>query len=287
MEVEVLSKLGILYIGLGDYIVFWDEFYRSFEEKFLVECDKEYFVFTDRIDSIQPVKDKVNVIAQENLGWPGNTLYRFDMFLSIKDRLVSKDYVFFFNANYMCSKEVILEDVNDLKASLTVVEHPGFQGRRNYYFNYDRNKKSLAYIPYGEGEHYVQGCLIGGKPDCFIKMCSILSENIHSDDANGVIAEWHDESHLNRYICDNRDYYLLDPGFAYPEFTVGDRDYSPKLVLRDKEKYITYVGKKRRSKYWLYYKKKILVGCLHEVLDKVGNRRIKKSMNRCSYNRHG
>ena len=42
-----MTKIGMLYICTGKYTVFWPEFYRSFEEKFLPGCEKEYFVFTD------------------------------------------------------------------------------------------------------------------------------------------------------------------------------------------------------------------------------------------------
>ena len=42
-----MTKVGMLYICTGKYTVFWPEFYRTFAEKFLPGCEKEYFVFTD------------------------------------------------------------------------------------------------------------------------------------------------------------------------------------------------------------------------------------------------
>ena len=42
-----MTKVGMLYICTGKYTVFWPEFYRTFNEKFLPNCEKEYFVFTD------------------------------------------------------------------------------------------------------------------------------------------------------------------------------------------------------------------------------------------------
>ena len=35
-----MTKIGMLYICTGKYTVFWPEFYRSFEEKFLPGCEK-------------------------------------------------------------------------------------------------------------------------------------------------------------------------------------------------------------------------------------------------------
>ena len=41
-------KVAILYLCSGDYSIFWEKFFRSYEKKFLPECHKEYFVFTDK-----------------------------------------------------------------------------------------------------------------------------------------------------------------------------------------------------------------------------------------------
>ncbi len=269
-----METIAILYIGIGDYICFWDDFYNTFERNFLLECKKEYYVFTDRVSLFSNRVESVHLIEQQNLGWPGNTLYRFDMFLKVKDMIKDVGYIFFFNANYLCNKQVEAKEFGNFSKPLLFVKHPGFFGLKNYYFNYDRNKKSLAYVPYGKGVYYVQGCLMGGQPQAFFDMCEELSKNIHRDDENGIMAEWHDESHINRYIIDRDDYMALEPGYAYPEFTAGNRPYERILVLRDKEKYIKYKEKKKRSKYWLYYKKKRLVGRCYELLDILGISKI-------------
>ena len=41
------NKVAILYIAIGKYINFWPGFYNSFNERFLTNSHKEYFVFTD------------------------------------------------------------------------------------------------------------------------------------------------------------------------------------------------------------------------------------------------
>ena len=45
-----MLKIAILYVCVGSYTVFWDDFYKSFEEKFIPNAVKEYFVFTDSKD---------------------------------------------------------------------------------------------------------------------------------------------------------------------------------------------------------------------------------------------
>jgi hypothetical protein len=49
-------------------------------------------------------------------------------------------------------------------------------------------------------------------------MVTTMKNNIDIDMKNGVIAVWHDESHLNKFIVDHRtESAILNPGLAYPE----------------------------------------------------------------------
>ena len=94
-----MTKIGMLYICTGKYTVFWPEFYRSFEEKFLPGCEKEYFVFTDAPAIEYEDAPRVHRIYQEAYPWPYSTLKRFSIFLTQEDALRGMDYLFFFNAN--------------------------------------------------------------------------------------------------------------------------------------------------------------------------------------------
>ena len=42
-------KIAILYIGIGRYIEFFEDFYKSCEQYFFPQIEKEYFLFTDNI----------------------------------------------------------------------------------------------------------------------------------------------------------------------------------------------------------------------------------------------
>ena len=100
-------RVAVLYICTGRYSVFWEEFYRSMEKYFLKESKIEYFVFTDT-DKLydEENNNRIHRIRQDNLGWPGNTLFRFRMFVGIKERLKDFDYLFFLNANTVCRQEI-------------------------------------------------------------------------------------------------------------------------------------------------------------------------------------
>lgn len=230
-------KIAILYICTGEYVAFWEDFYCSFELYFLRQDIKEYFVFTDS-ESIYGEKDtdKIHRIYQENLGWPGNTLFRFKIFSKILEQLENYDYVFFMNANVVCMKEITREMFLPADHDLLVVQHPGYYDKSNYEFPYERRKKSTAYIPYREGQVYVCGGINGGKAKPYMRLIGELERRIQDDYERGVIAVWHDESQLNRYIIDYTNYRLLTPSFCYPE---GDKiPFETCLMVIEKSKKI-------------------------------------------------
>lgn len=215
---EKTYTIAVLYICTGKYVAFWKKFYESFEENFLKNSQVEYFVFTDAENLYQQQENpRIHKIYQSNLGWPGNTLFRFRMFNTLKENLEQFDYTFFFNANTICAKTITEQEFLPEKEELLVVQHPGFYNTNIMKLPYERRRKSSAYIPYGKGKTYVYGAVNGGKTKSYLAMCEQLEKEIDEDYQRGVIARWHDESHLNHYIWKHKNYRLLSPAYAYPE----------------------------------------------------------------------
>ena len=231
-------KIAVLYIATGRYIVFWKDFYKSSQKYFLKNYEKEYFVFTDNENF--PFKNKSNVhyINQPNLGWPDNTLMRFDMFLTQKNKLKNFDYIYFFNAN-MQFKSQVDKDILPDESGLVMGLHPGFYNKTPNEYTYDRNPESTAYIPYDQGKYYVQGCLNGGTSEAYLKLCEECSKNIHKDKEKNIVALWHDESHLNKYVL-NKKFKLLPCNYLYPEcWNLKDYKNDIKIIqiMKDKIQY--------------------------------------------------
>ena len=101
-----MAKVGILYICTGRYTVFWPDFYRTFQEKFLPGSDKTFFVFTDAEHLDYDDAPDVRRIYQKALDWPYSSLLRFKMFVSQQAALEQMDFLFFANANLICSQTV-------------------------------------------------------------------------------------------------------------------------------------------------------------------------------------
>ena len=215
-----LNSVAILYIATGRYTVFWDFFYRSAERNLLPDCEKHYFVFTD--DDVllnQSERSNVTYIAQNKLGWPYDTLLRFDIFLNIEDELRKFDFIYFFNANTEIVLPIFSKDLLPLEdgKNLALAIQPHAFHRKIQKFTYDRNPQSTAYIAMGQGKYYFTGALNGGRANAYLQMCKSLSRNTHEDLDKGQVALWHDESHLNKYALERTDIKILPPFFTRGE----------------------------------------------------------------------
>lgn len=217
------EKLGILYICTGPYIYFWKLFYDTFNQYFMPDVEKEYYVFTD-IDSIyNEHTTNVHKFFLENKPWPLVTLLRFHTFLSIEDELKKNDYLMFCNANLACNRMVSKSEIMPRKnENYFFTLHPGFFQKRPWEFCYERRSVSTAYIPYNCGKAYVIGAIFGGRTEAFLEMARILESNINTDLKKNIIAEWHDESHINHYILNRKDIRFLSPSYCYPCGFEGD-----------------------------------------------------------------
>jgi hypothetical protein len=232
-----MTKVGILYICTGKYEVFWEDFYKSFEEKFLNGCELHYFVFTDA-EHIYGEEDNMRIHKKhiEALPWPLITLFRFKTFLSIEEDLTKLDYLMFFNSNMICNDNISVEEFlprKEMGEELFVTVHPGYAHSLSCYMPFERSKKSYAYVPYNKSKKYVCGGVNGGTPEAFLRMSKILNRAIDEDLKKNVIARWHDESHLNRYIVDRTDVRILGPGYCYP--CGKGYEYPKKILVTNKD----------------------------------------------------
>ena len=242
------NKVAILYIAIGKYINFWPGFYNSFDERFLTNSHKEYFVFTDaQCVPFENEDSNIHRIHQEDLGWPGDTLYRFDMFLKVEDYLKSFDYCFFMNANLVCQEVITEEEFLPRKDQLLVVKHPWYNWTDRSLLPYERDKRSAAYIPLfsKKAQHYFCGGVNGGGVEPALEMYHTLSERIRSDEEKGIIAIWNDESHLNKYMSEQDDYKYLDSSYAYPEDE--DFPFPVRILILKKRNYIELSDSKKNA----------------------------------------
>lgn len=228
-------KIGIVYLATGAYNKFWKDFYRTCEQFFCVDAEKGYELFTDSPKNIGCVPSaNVHVRRIEDLGWIVNTSYKSEYICNIRKELEEYDYVFYINSNFFFTapinaQEVLPDASNDYLTALSF-DHYLKVDVSNY--PYDRNPNCLAYIPIGQGKRYYQGGFYGGRTEEMLILSDWCKEAIAQDFSKKVIARFHDESYINRYLLDKNpkvlnDEYALQHIWPY---------YGPyKAIVRNKE----------------------------------------------------
>jgi histo-blood group ABO system transferase len=184
------------------------------------------FVFTDKE---MPKKEDLISLEHNHESWPNPTLKRYHVFDKYKNVLSKMDYLYYCDADMLFVDFVGDEVLPDTETGLVGTEHPGFYGGRRG--TYETNKESTAFVPRNEGFIYFAGGFNGGASSSFLKMSSVIKNNVDIDLKNDLIAVWHDESHINRYFIDNKPK-VLNPSYCYPES--WNLPFDKKLLALDK-----------------------------------------------------
>jgi len=181
---------------------------------------------------------------QEHLPWPYITLLRFDTILKAKDALLKSDFILFLDADTLVVSDIQEEELFTDKKYIGV-HHPchflQMPPHNEFPGAFETNEKSLSAITENDNTSvYFQGCVWGGKVPFVIDMMEELSRRTKVDLDKDVIAQWHDESHMNKYFAENQnDVHILGSEYAYPEVFSSYCNFEPKIVhlSKDNSKY--------------------------------------------------
>lgn len=185
-------QVGLIVIATNKYIDFAPALLETVEKNFLKGHNVEVFLFTN-----QPFSGNVTIIPTEHREWPWMTLGRYHLIQQLRD-YPKKDYYYYIDVDMLVLGEVGEEIFGERVAAI----HGKFKKKPG---NYDRNPNSLAYISEEEiprnviAPYYCGGFQGGSK---YLDDAKELARRIDKDWSNNVIAEWHDESHWNRYLLD-------------------------------------------------------------------------------------
>lgn len=220
-----MNKIGLLIIATNKYIRFLEPLLKSADDYFLPNQDVTYFVFTNQNIDISSNRNIIK-IDTDHKEWPWMTLGRYKIFSNNSDILSKMDYLYYCDADMKFVNIVGDEILDDRVAT----QHPGYYGRRG---TPEVDPRSLACVYPHEEMQYFAGGFNGGNSEEYLKMSKKLSDNIDIDYSNGIIAVWHDESHMNRYFIDNKPTKILDPSYCCNEGWL-DCPFGRRLLALDK-----------------------------------------------------
>ena len=218
-----IFKIGLLVIATGKYDQFVPPLFKSMKKHFLKNHDVTMFVFSDKE---MPKKEGLIHIFQEHEGWPCATLKRYHVFNKNKEILSKMDYLYYCDADMLFVNDVGDEIIGELVATTHPRMAQGLQG------TFEENPTSTAYVPKEKRKNYYAGGFNGGSSESFLKMSEHIRNNVDLDSSNSIIAVWHDESHLNRYLVDHKPAIELTPSYCYPES--WDLPFEKKILALDK-----------------------------------------------------
>ncbi len=217
-------KIGLIIIATNKYIQFLKTLLESADEYFLPGQDVTYFIFTDNDIDLSSYREivKIDIMHRE---WPWMTLGRYDIFKNNKEVLGKMDYL------YYCDVDMKFVNIvgNEIISDRVATQHPGFFGKRG---TPEQNISSLAFVSNNENMQYFAGGFNGGSSKEYLNMSEHIANNISIDYLRGIIAIWHDESHMNRYFIDNPPTLILSPSYCYGESM--NIPFEKKLIALDK-----------------------------------------------------
>ncbi len=223
--------LDVLVIATGRYVTYASELIDSFdgtidENQFAVR----FIVFTDNCSHFTQKKlDRVRIssIEIESYGWPLATLLRYQIFQQHWES-VRAPVVMYLDADTRLRDNLKLDVlVNALEnKKFCAVEHPGYFRRsrivqfliKTRFGPWEGRRESAAFVPMVHRRSYICGGVWFGERSVVEKLCFELAEAVNIDQDRGLIAKFHDESHLNRWRLDNPLITnLLEPTWAWAD----------------------------------------------------------------------
>ncbi|XP_059747198.1 histo-blood group ABO system transferase isoform X2 [Bos taurus] len=202
------------------YVVFLRLFLETAEKYFMVGHKVIYYVFTDRPADVPQIAlqdgRQVVVLHVGNYRrWQDISMHRMEMISNFSRRrfLREVDYLVCLYVDMKFSDHVGVEILAPLFGTL----HPGFYAADRQSFTYERRPLSRAYIPRDEGDFYYAGGFFGGSVPEVYRLTTACHQAMTADQAQGIEAVWHDESHLNRYLLSHKPSKVLSPEYLWDE----------------------------------------------------------------------
>lgn len=204
-KLENKINVGVVTIATGQYHnIFIPELKKSVDKHFVFPATHvNFYCFSDTKKYLRGVR----YFESPFLGWPFDTLMRYQLFLNKIDLLMKNDVIIYVDADTKFIKNI---NSDLLKKNLFALPHIGFF---SYQGTFEIDPSEISYVSPEDRKNYVHGCFWGGQNIEFKKMIITLALQTSYDLTRSKIPVWHDESYLNKYLS-KKDYFLLPKSFS-------------------------------------------------------------------------
>lgn len=229
------QQVGVLLIATRKYKQFVKPLLDDLEQKFLLHHNVTVYLFTDEVTTYSNrSKNRIKVVEHliDPYKWPYPTLYRYKIFTSRK--YPECDYLYYFDV------DVAIADTlgDDIFGNIVAVAHCGFY--TNGGGSWETRKESETYVPPEKRKKYFAGGFQGGRMTSYYAAMLIMKDMIDTDERNGIIPIWHDESAWNCYLSNLVGFTELPPSYCLVEpiplrRSWGVDQFEPKIVALAKD----------------------------------------------------
>ncbi|XP_069871041.1 globoside alpha-1,3-N-acetylgalactosaminyltransferase 1 [Dipodomys merriami] len=212
--------IGVTVFAVGKYRQFVQHFLESAEEFFMRGFRVHYYIFTPNPTAVPSVPlgpgRHLSVIpTQDHSHWEEISMRRMEM---ISKHIAGRahrevDYLFCLDVDMTFRNPWGPETLGDMVAAI----HPGYFSVLRQQFPYERRRASTAFVADNEGDFYYGGAVFGGRVANVYEFTRGCHMAILADKANGIMAAWQEESHLNRRFISHKPSKVLSPEYLWDD----------------------------------------------------------------------
>nr|XP_018889397.2 globoside alpha-1,3-N-acetylgalactosaminyltransferase 1 isoform X3 [Gorilla gorilla gorilla] len=197
-----------------------ESFLESAEEFFMRGYRVHYYIFTDNPAAVPgaplgPHRLLSSIPIQGHSHWEETSMRRME---TISQHIAKRahqevDYLFCLDVDMVFRNPWGPETLGDLVAAI----HPSYYAVPRQQFPYERRRVSTAFVADSEGDFYYGGAVFGGQVARVYEFTRGCHMAILADKANGIMAAWREESHLNRRFISNKPSKVLSPEYLWDD----------------------------------------------------------------------
>ncbi|XP_006894490.1 PREDICTED: globoside alpha-1,3-N-acetylgalactosaminyltransferase 1 [Elephantulus edwardii] len=212
--------IGLTVFAVGRYVHFIQHFLESAEAFFMQGYLVHYYVFTDNPAAIPrvPLGPGRLLSVIPILGYPRWEEISMRRMETISQLIAKRahhevNYLFCLDVDMVFRNSWGPETLGDMVAAI----HPGYYAVPRQQFPYERRRVSTAFVDDNEGDFYYGGAVFGGRVAKVYEFTSGCHMAILTDKANGIMAAWQEESHLNRRFITHKPSKVLSPEYLWDD----------------------------------------------------------------------
>jgi hypothetical protein len=240
----MISSLGIVSVATNIYLEYWKIQAESVDRNVPNDLRVTIHIFTDQPEeasgfgrTLKNLTVKAHRIPAYR--WPEATLYRYRIFNQHRD-LLSEDVLMYLDADMLVHESLQSSYfLNSANEGASLVRHPGYYRPKglellSLYLRkpdllvsdassrlrlgglgaWETNPASAAFVERRRRRTYYCGGTWWASRKVFGSLVHELDLRVTRDEAQGVMAVWHDESHINWWGA-NHSHETKSPAFCY------------------------------------------------------------------------